>query len=165
MTTPTPASTQRVYYPTNRTRLLLGGVACLLIAVGFLLLTVQRVGPGGGSLQAGDFIVLIPLVVGLISLVLAQTRKITITPEAFTFHYPVLLAQTPWSNLLRIGPPQQGPQWMTVLHLRQPAAILWAVTSKVAKEPLRLLPLNGYDLAPGSPLRGDLEHYAPQLFR
>jgi len=40
MTPPTPSSIQRVHYPTNRTRLLFGGVACLLIAAGFLFLTI-----------------------------------------------------------------------------------------------------------------------------
>jgi hypothetical protein len=165
MTSPNSSSTQRVYYPTNRTLFLILGTASLVV-VGYMLLDlINRVGSGGTPVQPGDFSVLIPLAIGLLNLALALSGKIIVTPNHLHFHQFGFQAHTSWSNLTQIGPPPRGPQSVMVLHLRQPAVMDWVWHPAGYKEQLRVFPLIGYIYAPGSPLRADLEHYAPQLFR
>lgn len=164
MTASTSGQGTRVYYPKNRTTLLICGAVNVLIAAYLLSTTITRIGASAEPLQLSDFSVLIPLVAGLACLGLALSSKMIVTPEALIFHQLGLRAHTPWSNLVRLGPPLRGPQSVAVLHLRAPAVIDWVWLAAGYREEITGLPLIGYAHAAGTSLRADLERHAPQLF-
>jgi hypothetical protein len=156
-----PSSDLHIHYPTNRSSMLLGGAALLVVAGYTLSSALTSALSSPLSWQAFTF--LLPLIPGIFCLAAALTTKIQTSAAGIQYFHLGLHASTAWANVERIGPPIRGPSQLKVIHLRTPAHIDWVWHPAGYRERLIQFPLINYDLKTDSPLWRAFQQYAPHI--
>jgi hypothetical protein len=165
MMTATPSSTQRVCYPIGRRFELFYSLALLVLVISVLVDLLNRLRTGQTSDIGIKIFMLVGLLYFLLNSVRALYKKIIITPDGLTFHQLSFHIATPWSNLDQLYYLNHAGRSIGVLRLHEPAPVNRSRFAIVREGSMVAIPLLDYDYGPGSPLRKELERYAPHLFR
>jgi hypothetical protein len=150
---------RRVHYQKNRALLQAMGLIVLALALLpsllFVLGIIVPVAPD-------PFAVFIPLAIGIFLLVISRTRIVT-SPRGVEFYQFGFRAQTPWSNISRIGLPPPGTGTTEAIYLQRPVFQEFEFLAGM-KMPLNLIPLYPFDYSTASELGQELRRYKPHLF-
>lgn len=151
---------RRVHYQKNRALLQVMGLIVLAVALlpstFFVLGIFVPIAPD-------PFAVFIPLVIGLFLFIMSRTRIVT-SPRGVEFYQFGFRAETPWSNVTRIGLPPPGAGGAEAIYLQRPVLQEFEFITAI-KLPLNLIPLYQFDYSVESELGQELRRYKPNLFR